>query len=360
MKFLFKIWSGFDGFVPAKIPERLLPRSDLKLGWMRYMDPAEIGDEVWVYFHGSGVRNGIYAKGFIRAKHPKEHYVLLRVQEYATGDPLTDGATNERIAAVVGKYGLQVFIYPEVWDIPPECSVSTSASSCEKRQCRSCRTWQSLPLIRHQDYSLPHRLPSFLETFVPAYWVIPSRCFLYSESKQISPLVHRTSDLFYRFKMGISKLAYPLALGLYEGLQERALLDFDCIVPIPLSPEKVENKEIHRTLLLARELGRLLGVEVADALRLSRPTSKSILRTGLGLTPRQFETKYLDALAVDSCLESYTRILLLDDVCTEGSTLRAAATAITQTASNPQITAAAAGQMIMRAVVRDDSMLFAD
>jgi predicted amidophosphoribosyltransferase len=169
--------------------------------------------------------------------------------------------------------------------------------------------------------------------------------------------VRRTSDLFYRFKMGISKLTYPLALGLYEVMRERALLDFDCIVPIPLSPDKAKNKEIHRTLLLARELGRLLGVEVADALRLSRPTSKSILRTGLGLTPRRFEARYLEALTVDSSLKSYTRILLLDDVCTEGSTLRASATA--QTGLKQEITAAAAGQMIMRAVVRDDSVLFA-
>jgi predicted amidophosphoribosyltransferase len=214
-------------------------------------------------------------------------------------------------------------------------------------------------LMRQKDYSLPHRLPNSLHVFVPAYWVIPSRCFLYRDSRPISSLVRRTSDLFYRFKMGISKLAYPLALGIYEELQERALLDFDCIVPIPLSPDKVKNKEIHRTLLLARELGRLLGVEVADALRLSRPTSKSILRIEMGLTPRQFEAKYVEALTVDSGLKSYTRILVLDDVCTEGSTLRAAATAIMQTGSNQEITAAVAGQMIMRAVVRDDSMLVA-
>jgi hypothetical protein len=140
MKFLFKIWTGFDGFVPAKIPVRLLPRNVLKLWWTRYMDPADVGDEVWVYFHGPGVRKGIYAKGFIREKHPKEHYVLLRVQEYAVDEPLTDAVTNERIAAVVGKYGLQVFIFPEAWDVPPECNVNTSASSCEKRQCKSCPT----------------------------------------------------------------------------------------------------------------------------------------------------------------------------------------------------------------------------
>ena len=130
-------------------------------------------------------------------------------------------------------------------------------------------------------------------------------------------------------------------------------------MPVPLSPDQVNNKEIHRTLLLARELGRLLGVEVADALRLSRPTSKSILRIEMGLAPPQFEAKYVETPTVDSSLKSCTHILLLDDVCTEGSTLLAAATAIKQTGSNQEITATAAGQMTMRAVVRDDSILFA-
>jgi hypothetical protein len=51
LKFLYKIYSGYDGFTPARIPERLLPRSILRLSWARYMDSVEVGDEVWIYFH---------------------------------------------------------------------------------------------------------------------------------------------------------------------------------------------------------------------------------------------------------------------------------------------------------------------
>ena len=42
----------YDGFAPARIPDRLLPSKILRLSWSRYMDSVELGDEVWIYFHG--------------------------------------------------------------------------------------------------------------------------------------------------------------------------------------------------------------------------------------------------------------------------------------------------------------------
>jgi hypothetical protein len=52
VKFLFKINSGFDGFRPARIPDRLEPGGLLPLGWDRYIDAVDDGSEVWVYFRG--------------------------------------------------------------------------------------------------------------------------------------------------------------------------------------------------------------------------------------------------------------------------------------------------------------------
>jgi hypothetical protein len=62
-----------------------------------------------------------------------------------------------------------------------------------------------------------------------------------------------------RFKVGDKELAYPLALGMYTGLSQRRLLDFDAVIPIPLSPDKEQAGEIHRTKLLGLEPARLLG-----------------------------------------------------------------------------------------------------
>lgn len=38
--------------------------------------------------------------------------LVMVLAEYGTDEPLTDATTNERTAAVVRKYGLQVFIFP--------------------------------------------------------------------------------------------------------------------------------------------------------------------------------------------------------------------------------------------------------
>ena len=51
-RFLYKIWSRYDGFTPTRIPDRGDGRGRLILGWTRYIDVIEAGAEVWVYFYG--------------------------------------------------------------------------------------------------------------------------------------------------------------------------------------------------------------------------------------------------------------------------------------------------------------------
>ena len=42
MKFLYKVWSNYDGFTPAEIPARQLPGGLLRLGWARYIVPSTL------------------------------------------------------------------------------------------------------------------------------------------------------------------------------------------------------------------------------------------------------------------------------------------------------------------------------
>lgn len=358
MKFLYKIYSGYDGFSPARIPERLLPGKLLRLSWARYLDSVEVGDEVWVYFHGPHHFNpGVYVQGYVRSRTPETRQIDLRVRDYQTEAPLTDAATSERIARVVAARGLQVFVYPEEWDIPPKCTVASTAQSCGDRSCGSCATWKRLPLVKEGAHGLPHRLNQNIRKFVPAYWVIPSRCYLHRTAMTVALSVKQSSNMFYRFKTGISSLAFPLALGIYKSLQKRGLLDFDGIVPIPLSPDKAQAKEINRTALLARELAKLLGTRVTDVLLLNRPISKHRLRTELGFSASQFEQHCKMALVVENRVRDLERILLIDDVCTEGSTLRCAADRILELNPKSEIVAATAGQMILKSVIRDESSL---
>jgi len=65
MKFLYKIYSGYDGFRPAVMPDRI-HNHRLRLGWKHYIDVVEKGWECWIYFHGPHkFDNGVYAKGFV-------------------------------------------------------------------------------------------------------------------------------------------------------------------------------------------------------------------------------------------------------------------------------------------------------
>src|SRR5205809_4876472 len=118
--FLYKIWSGYNGFTPREIPKRLKAGKTLTLRWRRYIDAVEEGHEVWVYFHGPRVRpSGVYAKGFVDTIDTDTSEVRIGVRKFLTDEPLTDRNTSARIAGVIRARGLQVFVYPQVWETPP-------------------------------------------------------------------------------------------------------------------------------------------------------------------------------------------------------------------------------------------------
>jgi predicted amidophosphoribosyltransferase len=164
--------------------------------------------------------------------------------------------------------------------------------------------------------------------------------------------------MFYRFKTGEAALAYPLAKGMSEALAERGLLEADAIVPIPLSPEKIAAGEIHRTKLLSEALSQLIGVPVVDALRLTAPKGKRIARS-LGQSDAQFRSEYSKLLDIDvSALSPSRTIILVDDVCTHGHTMRATLGALSRSGVAADVIAATAAQMTVRAAVATDRAVF--
>jgi predicted amidophosphoribosyltransferase len=171
----------------------------------------------------------------------------------------------------------------------------------------------------------------------------------------IKPGVRRTTDLFYMFKTGRKNLAFVFALAIFTRLASAGLLEIDAVVPIPLSPDKASAGELHRTLHLARELGRMLTAPVSECLHLSRPISKRWLRGALGYSAAQFEDAYRRALVVTRA--PVGTLLLVDDTCTEGSTLRVASAALATAEPIGRIVAATAAQMAVKAVVTDVNAL---
>lgn len=101
--------------------------------------------------------------------------------------------------------------------------------------------------------------------------------------------------------------------------------DCDLVVPVPLHPRRQRERGFNQAAQIARELARLNGLpyqdllirrryllpqaQVADrALRLTRLQNSFMLSPGLANT-------------APSLLTPATRVLLIDDVCTTGSTL---------------------------------------
>ncbi len=348
MRFVYKIYSDYDGFVPNQIPVRAAGNL-LKLGgWKKYIDVIEKGWECWIYFHGRKTpTRGIYAVGSVREINYDENFVILRLKNYRTDRPIKSQDVCERIAKIVNHKGRQVFVLPVDFEKPWSCG----EKSCNDKKCADCETFKRLPYVRGGDWQRPERLRKITRetSFVVAHWIKPRRCSF----RNIGADIKLTSHRFYSFKAGEMAYAHPFALAMFKQLKAAQEKSFDCVIPIPLSPDKVAEGEKHRTKHVAKELGRLLKVRVVEMLELTGPISKRRMDT----TPKKFEHCYEELLRVNKTSTPTNRILLVDDVITQGSTLAGAINKLQQHYPKSRIVAATAGQMIVKAAVRDESFI---
>ena len=345
MKFLYKIHSNYDGFRPQVLPERM-DGGRLRLGWRHYIDVVEKGWECWVYFHGRHkFENGVYAKGIVDGIDLEAGEVSLRVRECSTDRPITSRETSTRVAEAVSTRFRQVFLWPDDWTVAPVCE----PSSCTGKKCGDCETWVKLPLISEGESRTPSRLRwSTYEGVVAAHWIVPSRCYETRIRSEVRDLTRR----FTEFKLGEMAYAFPFALSIFEQLRRRDLLEFDYVVPIPLSPDKLAKREKHRTRELARELSELLAVRMREMLSLSASVSKRRMQAD-GYTMSAFERRYGELLQASVPADA-GRILLVDDVMTRGSTAAQALRVIGKQRPEAEVVVATAGQMIVKEAVADD------
>lgn len=127
-------------------------------------------------------------------------------------------------------------------------------------------------------------------------------------------------DAVHRLKYnGQRALAEPLAEYLAKTAQ--ALPPADALVPVPLHPSRERARGYNQSTLLAHELGRQMELPVIPALRRVRDTGAQV---GLSRSERQANVKGAFACAGPG-LAAGRRLLLIDDVCTTGSTLVACA-----------------------------------
>jgi len=98
----------------------------------------------------------------------------------------------------------------------------------------------------------------------------------------------------------------------------------EVLVPVPLYPKRLRERGYNQASLLAKELGRLVGLPTVEDTLIRVKDAVPQARTRSAIERRQ---NVQDAFACNQRLEG-RQILLIDDVCTTGATLDACASAL--------------------------------
>lgn len=131
-------------------------------------------------------------------------------------------------------------------------------------------------------------------------------------------------DMVHRLKYARELwLARVLGGILAKGLRDERLdgMEFDGIVPVPLHPRRLREREFNQAALLASELSRASGIPVVEPIVRRRYTTT---QTRLDRKGRRQNLRDAFILRKNADVTDKT-ILLVDDVLTTGSTLDACA-----------------------------------
>jgi ComF family protein len=122
------------------------------------------------------------------------------------------------------------------------------------------------------------------------------------------------------------KAVAAVLAGIMADAYRRYYLAADVIVPVPLHPSRFRERGYNQSELLARELGKLLGLSVNIS------TLQRVRQTRSQVTLRETERhqNVVGAFACGNMNLAGQKVLLIDDVCTTGSTLHACAAALKQ------------------------------
>jgi len=131
----------------------------------------------------------------------------------------------------------------------------------------------------------------------------------------------------HQFKYEDQRCLAPLLGGLMaDGWGRLAPGDWqpDAMVPVPLHPSRQRQRGYNQSALLSHELGTHLGCPVIEgALVRVKATAPQV-----GLGPRERRANVHDAFRCRDGRLRGKKILLVDDVCTTGSTLESACLAM--------------------------------
>ncbi len=125
---------------------------------------------------------------------------------------------------------------------------------------------------------------------------------------------------------GRRELARTMGDLAVKGLNESGIFEqVDCLVPVPLHPQRAAERGYDQTLLLARRISEIRSLPIrADILQRVKAT-----RPQVGMDAKSRALNVRDAFCVRQGREPRgLRVLLIDDVITTGATMDAAARAL--------------------------------
>lgn len=171
--------------------------------------------------------------------------------------------------------------------------------------CQEC--WQSLPRLKHVEADLksPH-ITRFL-----AIWEF---------NDAIQRLIHEIK--FF----GKKSLAKPIGEELAKTVSaESEFMAADWVIPVPLHRTKLRERGFNQSLLLSEQISERTGIPVNEKalrrIRYTKPQSKLTAIERDWNVRGAFKVKNSDELAGK-------KVILVDDVLTTGSTMKACAEAL--------------------------------
>ena len=135
--------------------------------------------------------------------------------------------------------------------------------------------------------------------------------------------VIRRAILQFKYE-NVRALSAPLAQLMWE-YQQTQQLPADVFMPVPLHPRRLRSRGYNQSGLLAKELSRFASLPVVnDSIVRRKDTAPQARTASLGDRQRNVA----DAFVCRDRRSAGRHIVLIDDVCTSGATLKACATAL--------------------------------
>jgi len=356
MYYVYRISSSYDGFTPKKIRKRMKDERYLEYSWNQYFDQLAKGDIVFTFFTGRGVLPGVYLISKIdEIKEGKK--AKGKVLEYNMKQPVIPLEEFNRIKRLVftRPRGSVFVIPPSVYPIFEKTlskQVLSDIEIFEKVDCRNCsfeEDFRRCPIFSPEylvnwNKEVDLRIPG-LNGIVSPFWILPKQSWW----MKLSYGSHNISKIFYAFKSGYDLYGRLFAEGIIIAIKRNEgfrRIKFDLMTNIPLSPEKEAAGESDRVDLICSVLKSVIGVRnIKNMLVLSEPISRRGYKF-MGKTSSDFVKDYFRFLEWNKNLNlNDKKVLIVDDVVTDGKTLITFAKKIHKRYPKAQLYAATGGIM---------------